>query len=143
MFSHQFALKNSLITFLEYLLLSGKDDDTPNALLPEGEQLPSLTLPNSENSPKIKMAERGTMAVIKCDSGFNTNANAPVSWFKNTELIPLSPRVQIRNDELLIEDVLPSEAALYTCVLGDGEATSSTRLFVTEPSGIEKYFDEK
>ncbi|XP_052682281.1 uncharacterized protein LOC128162900 isoform X14 [Crassostrea angulata] len=118
----------------EYLLLSGKDDNTPNALLPEGEQLPSLTLPNSENSPKIKMAERGTMAVIKCDSGFNTNANAPVSWFKNTELIALSPRVQIRNDELLIEDVLPSDAALYTCVLGDGEATSSTRLFVTEPS---------
>uniref|UniRef100_A0A8W8MD07 Uncharacterized protein n=1 Tax=Magallana gigas TaxID=29159 RepID=A0A8W8MD07_MAGGI len=118
----------------EYLLLSGKDDNTPNALLPEGEQLPSLTLPNSENSPKIKMAERGTMAVIKCDSGFNTNANAPVFWFKNTELIAMSPRVQIRNDELLIEDVLPSDAALYTCVLGDGEATSSTRLFVTEPS---------
>lgn len=141
MFSFQFALKNSLITFLEYLLLSGKDDDTPNALLPEGEQLPSLTLPNSENSPKIKMAERGTMAVIKCETGYNLDPNAPIFWFKNKDLIAPSQRIQLRNDELLLSNVMPSDAALYTCVVGDGEATSSTRLFVTEPSGNYKLFD--
>jgi hypothetical protein len=117
----------------EYLLLSELDDKTPSLVLPNRDQQPSLRLPNSEETPKMVLADRGEDANIPCDAGYNVDPNAPVFWYKNGNLMLPADGVNLNYNGLFISSVQPSDAALYTCILGDGEATSSTRLHVTDP----------
>ncbi|XP_061179522.1 uncharacterized protein LOC133188156 [Saccostrea echinata] len=117
----------------EYLLLSELNDRTPNAVLPNREQLPYLQLPNTENTPKLIVTDSGSSTLIPCDSGFNVDPNAPVSWYKDGVLLSSEPGVELRTEGLFLTNPMLSDTALYTCVLGDGEASSSTRLIVNEP----------
>lgn len=91
-----------------------------------------MQLPTSEESPKMVIADRGADTNIPCDSGYNVDPNAPVFWYKNGEIMSSTNGVDLSYNGLFINSVQPSDAALYTCILGDGEATSSTRLHVND-----------
>nr|XP_022304452.1 uncharacterized protein LOC111111646 isoform X11 [Crassostrea virginica] len=118
----------------EYLLLSYLDDESPKAILPSMGPLPGLKLPETENSPKVMVVNRGEPAFIPCDSGYNVDPNAPVYWYRDKNMMVQSRGVSLQNNAMELASAELGDAGLYTCVLGDGEATSSTRLFVNDPA---------
>lgn len=96
--------------------------------------LPGLKLPETENSPKVMVVNRGEPAFIPCDSGYNVDPNAPVYWYRDKNMMVQSRGVSLQNNAMELASAELGDAGLYTCVLGDGEATSSTRLFVNDPA---------
>lgn len=101
--------------------------------------MPVLKLPE-EDSPKLMVAPTGSNVVIKCDVALSADPSIPVFWYKNEQLISEPQTRQIPH--LNYVSVTNPDAGLYTCVLGDGDATSTTRLFVTDslPGKNIKYF---
>ena len=123
-----------LLLISEYLLLSDTDDNSPMAILPNMDQMPALKLPE-ENTPKLLVVPEFSDAPIQCDVAMNARPDVPVYWFRNGEQIPNPQSRDARTNGLLyLPNIRMSDAGLYTCVLGDGEATSSTRVIVTEPT---------
>lgn len=101
--------------------------------------MPVLKLPE-EDSPKLMVAPAGSGILIKCDVALNADLSIPVYWYKNGQLISEPQTRQIPH--LNYVSVTNPDAGLYTCVLGDGDATSSTRLYVTDslPGNKINYF---